>query len=187
MGARKAHQPPPLLAMKPILALIDFSDVSQTILEQAEAHARAFGGDVVLIHVVPPEPLVVDFEPPAVPPDVFKTRQKELFAMRDTLIGQGIHATAQVFGGLLLETVLDQISSLDPAVIIMGSHGHGALYHLIVGSITEGVIKHASRPVLVIPSVPAPQTHLVKATARKSRHEEMGEAIGALGGIPLPL
>ncbi|MCF7787182.1 MAG: universal stress protein [Prosthecobacter sp.] len=172
--------------MKTILALIDFSDVSAKILDHAEEHAKAFGGDVVLIHVVPPEPLVVDFEPPAVPPDVFKTRQKELFVMRDTLIEHGVQATAQLYGGLLLETVLDQIASLDPDVIIMGSHGHGALYHLIVGSVTEGVIKHASRPVLVIPSVPVPKTHLVKAAVKKARRGAMGEAIGVLGGMPLP-
>jgi len=173
--------------MKPILALIDFSDVSQSILQQAEEHAKAFGAEVVLIHVVPPEPLVIDFEPPAVPPDVFKLRQQQLFVMRDTLIEHGVSATAQLHGGLLLETLLDQIASLDPAVIIMGSHGHGALYHLIVGSVTEGIIKHASRPVLVIPSVPVPPTHLVKAAAKKSRRAGPDEAIGALGGVPIPL
>jgi len=171
--------------MKTILALIDFSDVSPKVLDQAETHAKAFGGEVVLVHVVPPEPLVVDFEPPAVHPDVFKTRQQELFVMRDRLIEHGVHATAQVSGGLLLETLLEQITSLDPDVIIMGSHGHGALYHLIVGSVTEGVIKHASRPVLVIPSVPVPETHLVKAAVKRARRESMGEAIGALAGLPL--
>ncbi len=173
--------------MKTILALIDFSDVSQRVLDQAQAHAKAFGGDVVLIHVVPPEPLVVDFEPPAVPPDVFKLRQQQLFFMRDTLIDHGVRATAQVLGGLLLETLLDEIVRLDPDIIITGSHGHGALYHLIVGSVTEGIIKQASHPVLVIPSVPVPQTHLVKAAALKTRRGKSDEMVGSLGGLPLPL
>ncbi len=173
--------------MKTILALIDFSDVSPKILDQAEEHAKAFGGDIVLVHVVPPEPLVVDFEPPAVPPDVFKSRQQELFVMRDTLIDHGVRTTAQLFGGLLMETVLDQIVDLDPDIIIMGSHGHGALYQLIVGSLTEGVIRHANRPVLVIPSVPVPETHLVKAAAKKARDEETDVLGDAMAGIPLPL
>lgn len=169
--------------MKTILALIDFSDVSPQILDQAEDHAKAFGGDVVLIHVVPPEPLVVDFEPPAIPPDVFKSRQKQLFLMRDTLIDHGVKATAQVFGGLLLETVLDQIASIAPDIILMGSHGHGALHHLFAGSVTTGVIKQAGHPVLVIPSVPAPETHLVKIAARKAQLAR----VGPLGGIPAPI
>ena len=184
---RKAHNPPPHKAMKTILALIDFSDVSPKVLDQAQEQAKAFGGDVVLVHVVPPEPLVVDFEPPAVPPDVFKLRQQQLFVMRDSLIDHGVRATAQVLGGLLLETLLDEIVRLDPDIIIMGSHGHGALYHLIVGSVTEGIIKQASHPVLVIPSVPVPQTHLVKAAARKTRRGKGDEMIGSLGGIPAPV
>ena len=182
-----AHKPTPVQAMKTILALIDFSDVSPKIIDQTAAHAKAFGSDVVLVHVVPPEPMVVDFEPPAVPPDLFRSRQQQLFVMRDTLIDHGIHATAQLFGGLLLETVLEQIGLLNPDIIIMGSHGHGALYHLIAGGLTAGVIKHASRPVLVIPSVPVQQTHRVKAAARKSRRRKSDEMIGSLGGIPLPL
>lgn len=173
--------------MNTILALIDFSDVSPKILDQAVAHAKAFGGNVVLLHVVPPEPLVVDFAPPAVPPDIFKSRQQQLIALSDELMKQGVDATAKVFGGLLLETVLDQIVDLNPDIIIMGSHGHGALYHLIVGSVTEGVIKHANRPVLVIPSVPVPQTHLVKAAAKKARAEKTDVLGDAMNGIPLPL
>jgi nucleotide-binding universal stress UspA family protein len=168
--------------MKTILALIDFSDVSPKILEHAEAHAKAFGGQVVLMHVVPPEPLVVDFEPPAVPPDLFRSRQQQLFVMRDRLIAHGIQATADLFGGLLLETVLEQIGLVDPDVIIMGSHGHGALYHLFAGSVTTGVIQHASRPVLIIPSVTVPETHLVKMAASRAQRAKTG----ALSGIPAP-
>ncbi|WP_395743124.1 universal stress protein [Prosthecobacter sp.] len=171
--------------MKTILALIDFSDVSTKVLEQAQRLARAFGHDVVLMHIVPPEPLVVDFEPPAVPQDVLLSRQQQLSAMCDTLTRQDVTATAQVLGGLLLETVLEQIDLLDPEVIIMGSHGHGALYHLIVGGVTEGVIKHASRPVLVIPSVTVPQSHPVKA--RKPRRERTDSLAKTLGGMPAPL
>jgi nucleotide-binding universal stress UspA family protein len=173
--------------MKTILALIDFSDATSKILDHAHALARAFGSDVVLVHVVPPEPLVVDFAPPAVPPDMFQTRQQELFAMRDTLIDRGVHATAQVLGGLLEETLLKQIDLLNPDIILMGSHGHGALYHLIIGSVTGGIIKHAARPVLVIPSIPAPEIPLVKAAAKLPREAQTGTTIGALGGLPLPL
>lgn len=171
--------------MKTILALIDFSDVSSKIVDYAQAMARAFGSEVVLVHVVPPEPLVVDFAPPAVPPDMFQTRQQELFAMRDSLIERGVRTKAQVLGGLLDETLLKQIGLLDPDIILMGSHGHGALYHLIVGSVTGSIIKNAARPVLVIPSVPAPETTVVEEETKKARDEDV--LGGAMAGIPLPL
>lgn len=108
--------------------------------------------------------------------------------MRDSLTEQGVNVTAQVFGGLLLKTVLDQIELLDPDLIIMGSHGHGALYHLIVGSVTEGIIKRSARPVLVIPSVLEPETTPLKAAAKKARRSrKTGTLIGALGGTPAPI
>ena len=35
--------------------------------------------------------------------------------------------------------------------IVMGSHGHGAMYDLLVGSTTHGVLKKAPCPVVVVP------------------------------------
>lgn len=172
--------------MKTILALIDFSDVTPRILDHAQAMSKAFRSEVVLIHVVPPEPLVVDFAPPAVPPDLFQSRQKELFDMRDSLTAHGIPASAQVLGGLLEETLLKQINLLDPDIILMGSHGHGALYHLIVGSVTGGIIKHAARPVLVIPSLPVPEPPVTEPVWQ-NREEKADAMTGALAGIPLQL
>ena len=48
--------------------------------------------------------------------------------------------------------ILEEAERLEAEVIIMGSHGHGALYDLIVGSVTEGVLRKAKCPVLVLPS-----------------------------------
>ena len=33
----------------------------------------------------------------------------------------------------------------------MGTHGHGKLYHLILGSVSNSVLKHAKVPVLLVP------------------------------------
>lgn len=170
--------------MKTILALIDFSDVTPKILDQAHALARTFGSDVVLLHIVPPDPVVVDFEPPAAAPEVFEARRRSLFFLRDSLASRGVQVTAEQHSGVLLDTILEQVTQLNPDLIIMGSHGHGALYHLIIGSVTEGVIKHANKPVLVVPSVPVPQKQPVKAAVPQARPET--EMTGVMGGFPLP-
>jgi nucleotide-binding universal stress UspA family protein len=36
-------------------------------------------------------------------------------------------------------------------LIVMGNHGHDAMCNLLVGSATKGVLKHAKRPVLLVP------------------------------------
>ncbi|MBI4621943.1 MAG: universal stress protein [Verrucomicrobia bacterium] len=35
--------------------------------------------------------------------------------------------------------------------IVMGSHGHTALYDLVVGSTTHGVLRRATCPVVIVP------------------------------------
>jgi nucleotide-binding universal stress UspA family protein len=48
--------------------------------------------------------------------------------------------------------VLAQAKRLKADVIVLGSHGHGAVYNLVVGSTANGVLKHAPCPVLVVPA-----------------------------------
>lgn len=175
--------------MKNILVLIDFSDVTRKVLDHALAFAKAFGGDITLMHVVPEEPVVVDFAPAPIAPDpeVFNARQRQLFALRDSIKMHGVNVTAQQFGGVLLNTLVDQIEQLKPDLIIMGSHGHGALYHLLVGSVTESVIKRATRPVLVVPSAVGGQTMPVTTDVHEEEETTRFSTMGALGGMPVPL
>ncbi|MHC4140295.1 MAG: universal stress protein [Planctomycetota bacterium] len=37
-------------------------------------------------------------------------------------------------------------------IIIVGTHGHGGVHHMIFGSVSEGVLRSSSCPVLVIPT-----------------------------------
>ena len=53
---------------------------------------------------------------------------------------------------MVVDKILQEAKKLDASLIVMGSHGHGALYHLLVGSVTEGVLKGTACPVLVVPA-----------------------------------
>ncbi len=39
---------------------------------------------------------------------------------------------------------------VDADVIVVGSHGHGFLSRVLIGSVSEYVVRHTSRPVLVV-------------------------------------
>ena len=47
--------------------------------------------------------------------------------------------------------ILDEANRLDVDLIVMGSHGKGALEHAFLGSVAEKVLKKSTRPVFVIP------------------------------------
>ena len=54
--------------------------------------------------------------------------------------------------GSLVEKILTSAETHAADLIVMGSHGHGALYELLVGSVTSGVLHGAKCPVLVVPA-----------------------------------
>ena len=58
--------------------------------------------------------------------------------------------------GPAVEKILHTATEQDAGLIMMGSHGHGALYELLVGSVTAGVLKGAQCPVLVVPAAKSP-------------------------------
>ena len=137
--------------MKTIVALVDHSDVTPKVLDQAHRLSQALGGHVILINVLP-ETVVAEFGVVRIEPEELRAAQQKLFALRDSLAARGTPATAQQALGPVVDTILSKCKPLSPDLVIMGSHGHGALYNLLVGSITEGILRRAPCPVLVVPS-----------------------------------
>ena len=79
--------------------------------------------------------------------------QKSQLAQWEKEIAQaGLKVTLHQPTGAVAEEILNQADAINADLLVMGTHGHGAMYHLLVGSATEGVLKHAIRPVLLVPS-----------------------------------
>ncbi len=142
--------------MKTIVALVDFSDMTFKILKQAHVLAKAFDSQVVLLHVVPPEPVVLDF---GIAPTLYRTPSPETIEMerekmsqlQESLAKFGVNATTLQMQGSTMVDLLDECRRVCADIIIVGSHGHGAFYNLLVGSVTAEVLKKAPCPVLVVP------------------------------------
>jgi nucleotide-binding universal stress UspA family protein len=78
--------------------------------------------------------------------------EKSRLARSQTEIAQeGVKVTLHEPTGAVAEEILEQADAVDADLIVMGTHGHGAMYNLLVGSATKGVLKHSSRPVLLVP------------------------------------
>jgi nucleotide-binding universal stress UspA family protein len=140
-----------------ILVPVDFSDVTAKVVQTAGEMAKAFRSKAVLLHVSEPDPDFVGFEPG--PPSVrtvvardFKAEHQKLSEWKAVLAGMGVETTALHIQGPLADKVLLEADAQGAGLIVMGSHGHGALYNLLVGSVTSGVLKGAKCPVLVVPA-----------------------------------
>lgn len=148
--------------MKTILVPVDLSPSSKKISAAARAFADRIGGRIVLLHVMQPPPVVaneynaVDAAQLAVVLSAgkkFGTRKLTQLAAQVAKRGHPVKTIHET--GVPGTVILDRAKSLKADYIVLGSHGHGALYDLVVGSTAHDVLKNAPCPVLVIPSAPA--------------------------------
>lgn len=148
--------------MKKIMIAVDFSDVSPRVIENAKSIARSFGSEVRLIHVAPMETDFIAYSPGGIPPihsmgatavqRDLRVETDRLATLMESFKQDGMLATAAVLEGPVVHTIADEAKEWAADLVVMGSHGHGALYELLVGSVTEGVLRRATMPVMVVPS-----------------------------------
>jgi nucleotide-binding universal stress UspA family protein len=79
---------------------------------------------------------------------VAKSRLEQLAA---PLRAKGLEVACEALFGMPVDEILDQAKTQGADYIILGSHGHGALFHLFGGSVVTGVLKHSPCPVVVVP------------------------------------
>lgn len=144
--------------MKTILVPVDLSTVTTRVCDAAAAFAQLISARVVLLHVVLPQPVRPgDFfafdagavMAAAVAEEKWADRRLRTLAKRYTskkIPVQTLQSTGQPAG-----EILNHATATKADYIVLGSHGHGAAYDLLVGSVAQGVLRRAPCPVLVIP------------------------------------
>jgi nucleotide-binding universal stress UspA family protein len=148
--------------MKTLLVPLDTSSVAEKVLATAVPLARSFGAKVVLLHVIEPVATYVPVgagmdviatpPPPEVDDGQAAASKARLEELAGPLRAAGIGVACEAFIGLAVDEILEMADSLGADYIVLGSHGHGALYHLFSGSVVTGVLKHARCPVIVVPA-----------------------------------
>ena len=143
--------------MKTILVAVDFSDVTDAVVEAAYDQAMASRGVLKFVHVCSPEPDFVGYgSTPVVNVDLREKtlvhETKKLEKMAERMEERGVEASTLLVEGPIVDSLLKEIEENDYDLIVSGSHGHGALFNLVVGSVTSALLHHAKVPVLVVPS-----------------------------------
>jgi len=62
---------------------------------------------------------------------------------------------AHVFVGNPHERLLRAAQTLRPDVIVMATHGSSGVAHLVIGSVTEKMVRHSRFPIFVVPAARA--------------------------------
>jgi nucleotide-binding universal stress UspA family protein len=151
--------------MKTILAAVDSSSISESVVREAATLARAAQARVVLLTIVQPPVITSEYAPLMENIAEFTAAAEQATAtnlsrIQAQLAAEGVAAETLQLSGAPVRQILEQAEKLGPDYIVMGSHGHTAFYDLLVGSTTHGVLLRARCPVVIVPpkSKPARKT-----------------------------
>lgn len=150
-----------MLAIRTILHPTDFSKHSEYALQLACALARDYGAHLILLHVRETPTMVYGYGEGIVPPEM-EELHGELENM--PIPDRSLWVTRRVEEGEPVGTILSVASETSTDLIIMGTHGRRGLGRLLMGSVSERVVRRATCPVL---------------TVRTPVREGVAEAVGA--------
>jgi universal stress protein A len=128
-----------------ILCPVDFSATSTKALKYAERLASQTGSELLLVHA---------FERPDSYGESGQTKpadthiKEKLEAIELTLPADKVRRLLHAGDAVDVIPWMAQKEACD--LIVMGTHGRGGLLHLLLGSVTEHVLRHARCPVLTI-------------------------------------
>jgi nucleotide-binding universal stress UspA family protein len=146
-----------MIAIKNVLVATDFSEPSKTALVYGRELARTFGAALHLVHVMETmfalqsggEIAVTDFAP--IVHDLETAARKQLEASLGDDDRRELHArTALLAANNPAVGIAAHARDIQADVIVIGTHGRGALSKLLLGSVAERVVRIAPCPVLTV-------------------------------------
>lgn len=148
-----------MATIRRILVPIDFSSGADAAIETALALAHKLGAEVHALHVWQPPPYMVPEMMVTVPggaslpfDDFMRARtKKDLDAfVRPHLGQQGLQVHTHVECGIPKEAIPRFADRNKVDMVVMGTHGHTGLMHVLMGSVAEHVIRNQPCPVLTV-------------------------------------
>jgi nucleotide-binding universal stress UspA family protein len=148
-----------MIALKNILVATDFGAASNAALRYGRELARRFGATVHVLHVtenlsissvgadgfvaVAPQQLQDEIEDTA--------RVRLIEALTDSDKSGPVTRPVVITASAPAPVIIDYAKRHDIDLIVMGTHGRGALAHFLMGSVAERVVRMAPCPVLTVP------------------------------------
>lgn len=141
--------------VKTIVVATDFSKHSAAAIDWAADLARRYSASLNVVHVVQP---FVPYAPgfgTYVPADVDQIAlgeaKKTLDEIRSRVEALGAtEVSTEVVQGTPGQQIIEQVAAKHADLLVVGTHGHTGLKHLLLGSTAEKLVRTAPCPVLTV-------------------------------------
>jgi len=129
-----------------IVATVDFSTSSETILRMTKLYAEKLGSEVFLVHAEPVHDHYYDADHDD-KPEAMRLKRDAVALER-----AGIKTTALFLQGEVCDVILKKALEIKADLIITGAHGHGTNCKMSIGHVSECILLKSKIPVLVVPA-----------------------------------
>ncbi len=145
------------IRLRRILVPIDFSEFSKNALKYAIPFAQQFQASIDLLYVVEPAIYPADFSFgqvgfPNVEEELRKRGTEELENLMKKEIGRRLPARFSVRTGKPFYEINQYAKEEEVDLIVIATHGHSGVEHILFGSTAEKVVRKAPCAVLVVRS-----------------------------------
>jgi nucleotide-binding universal stress UspA family protein len=146
-----------MIALKNILVATDFSEPSEAALAYGRELARNFGAGVTVVHVA--DNVLTRaygaegylFTDPQLQQEIETAAQVQLDALLSDEDRKELRATTRVLtSNSPASAIVAYARDIGTDLLVLGTHGRGAVAHLLMGSVAERVVRTAPCPVLTV-------------------------------------
>jgi nucleotide-binding universal stress UspA family protein len=141
--------------IKKVLVPIDFSDYSKSALKYAVNFAKSFNAEIILVYVVEPVIYPPDFSMgqiamPSINAEWDDRAKDELQKLAKSDITGSENVKTIIKTGKPFVEIIETAKEENVDLIIIATHGHSGVEHILFGSTAEKVVRKAPCPVLTL-------------------------------------
>lgn len=144
-----------VIHIRQILCPVDFSTFSRHALDHAAVLADWYEADLTILHVSPLMPTIFGLEPAPSAATLAMFDSETLGRDLLTFVSETMEAKATprlvVRTGAAANTILHEAAECSADLVVLGTHGRSGFERLMLGSVTEKVVRKAPCPVLTVP------------------------------------
>ncbi len=135
---------------KKIIVPTDFSSCSETAVRAAAGLRQASGAEVLLLHVTEPAHAGLRVQTGDLHEAMRREAELKLKKVAAEAFADDANVRVMVQQGHPAETICKTAAEEKADAIIIPTHGHSGLAHMLLGSVAEKVVRHAKCSVLVV-------------------------------------